>query len=341
VLPRALPTLWLLGKRNSGKSTLVQTLTGDSRAAIGNGYEACTQTAQAYEHPIGQPVLRFLDTRGLGDPNYDPAADLAFCEGQSHAILLLIRTDDPDTSALREALELLEPVSRRQPFLIVHTARSDGDLERSERGRAFNQQAMEQCIGRPIPSVLLCVDQPEQARSLIVGAIIDLVPEMALVLGRGQAETEEQQKFLELRSIVVRYASAASGADLMPALGLVAVPVIQGQMLRTLAAAYELEWDTGAAVSFLATLGSSFLYRYLLALVGRQLGKLVPFAGQTAGALAAASISFASTYALGRTACLYCYHKSRNDEIDSSALQAAFRAAMQGREPGADRGEDV
>ncbi|MGI9441201.1 MAG: hypothetical protein ACR2N1_01975, partial [Rubripirellula sp.] len=40
-----LPTLWLLGKTGAGKSTLVQSITGNSQAEIGKGFRPCTRTA--------------------------------------------------------------------------------------------------------------------------------------------------------------------------------------------------------------------------------------------------------------------------------------------------------
>ncbi|MFT6304559.1 MAG: putative GTPase, partial [Pseudomonadales bacterium] len=82
----AYPVLWLLGKAGAGKSSIVQRLTGDSRAAIGNGFAPCTKTAMYYDHPADAPVMRFLDTRGLGETNYDPADDLAEASSGSHAL---------------------------------------------------------------------------------------------------------------------------------------------------------------------------------------------------------------------------------------------------------------
>jgi predicted GTPase len=70
------PVVWLLGKTGAGKTAIVSALTGDPRAVIGEGFEACTRTAAFYDVPAEAPLLRFLDTRGLGEVRYDPASDI-------------------------------------------------------------------------------------------------------------------------------------------------------------------------------------------------------------------------------------------------------------------------
>jgi hypothetical protein len=80
------PVVWLLGKTGAGKTAIVAALTGNPRAAVGEGFEACTQTAAFYDVPREVPLLRFLDTRGLGEADYDPAQDIAWCEDHSHLV---------------------------------------------------------------------------------------------------------------------------------------------------------------------------------------------------------------------------------------------------------------
>ncbi|HEY1068466.1 MAG TPA: GTPase domain-containing protein, partial [Pirellulales bacterium] len=71
------PVFWLLGKTQSGKSSIIRALTGSTRAEIGNGFRPCTRTAQQYPFPDeADPLIRFLDTRGLGEVDYDPTEDL-------------------------------------------------------------------------------------------------------------------------------------------------------------------------------------------------------------------------------------------------------------------------
>ena len=62
--------------------------------------------------PPEAPLLRFLDTRGLGEAGYDPAGDMSWCEGQSHLVLVVMQVSDP---AQHVVLHALQQVRRRHP----------------------------------------------------------------------------------------------------------------------------------------------------------------------------------------------------------------------------------
>ena len=77
------PVFWLLGKTQSGKTSLIRVLTRSPAAEIGGGFKACTRTARIYDFPNeSECFLRFLDTRGLGEASYDPGEDIALFEKQ-------------------------------------------------------------------------------------------------------------------------------------------------------------------------------------------------------------------------------------------------------------------
>jgi len=330
------PVLWLLGKTGAGKTSIVQRLTGDSRAEIGNGFEPCTRTALEYDHPAGQPVMRFLDTRGLGEPHYDPKEDLAACRTASHALLIITRVDDPVQGIVTDALQRLDADGDALAILHVHTAlQAVPDEQDRARAVTHNQRQIMAALGREVPVVQVDFtdeadgfDDPDLGLGELRQAITDLVPALELALAVKHKGDREQQAFLANRTEILGYAGAAAAVDLLPAVGLVAVPSVQGKLLHALAGRYGMPWDKRTARDFLAALGTSFLYRYILSLSGRQLAKLIPVYGQTAGAAAAASISFASTYALGRAASLYLYRRAAGEPVDSDDLQAAFRRAF-------------
>src|SRR5262249_61781997 len=89
------PVVWLLGKTGAGKTAIVATLTGDPRAEVGQGFEPCTRTAAFYDVPREAPLLRFLDTRGLGEAAYHPPRAIAWCERQPHLVLVVMQAADP------------------------------------------------------------------------------------------------------------------------------------------------------------------------------------------------------------------------------------------------------
>ena len=330
------PTLWLLGKTGAGKTSIVQRLTGDTRAEIGNGFEPCTSAASLYDHPSDQPVMRFLDTRGLGEPKYDPKEDLAACRSASHALLVVTRVDDPSQGTLVDALERLGDAAGNLAILHVHTAlHAFPDAAALRRAIAHNTRAVSDALGRPVPAVEIDFteeddgfEDPDVGLADLRAALIDLVPALERALAVHAAGDRESRAFAARRSEVLGYAGAAAAVDLVPAVGLVAVPSVQGKMLHALAGRYGVPWDRRTAKEFLTVLGSSFLYRYILSLTGRELAKLIPVYGQTAGTAAAASISFASTYALGRAACLYLFRRVAGEPVGTEDLREAFRRAF-------------
>jgi len=93
-----LPVLWLLGKTGVGKTSVVQKLTGYDEVEVGNGFRPCTQSSDVFDYPQNQPVLRFLDTRGLGEVGYNPEEDLEVMGERSHAVLVLVRVGDNEQS---------------------------------------------------------------------------------------------------------------------------------------------------------------------------------------------------------------------------------------------------
>ena len=68
----------------------------------------------------------------------------------------------------------------------------------------------------------------------------------------------------------------------------------------------------------------------------RQGAKMVPVAGQTLGAAAAAGASFATTYALGRAASAWLYSTARGKEPDRASLRALYDQALKGARHAAD-----
>lgn len=330
-----LPVLWLMGKTGAGKTSIIQRLTGDTRAQIGNGFEPCTNGSAYYDYPAEVPVMRFLDTRGLGEAHYHPADDMALARRGSHALLVITRVDDQSQGEVYDALRQLSLQSGELAVLQVHTALHAVDSPALDRARQQNESLLAATLGFSPPAVSIDFtnpadgfEDPDRGIKELRRSIVDLVPDLSRILTQRTGSNEEESIFLHRRKEILGYCGAAAAVDLLPALGLVAVPSIQGKMLHALAGRYGIAWDKRMASEFVAALGSSFLYRYLWSLAGRQLAKFIPVYGQSAGAAAAASISFASTYALGRTVCLYLYRRNHQQALDPDALRTAFKDAF-------------
>jgi predicted GTPase len=98
------PVIWLIGKTGAGKTSIIAALTGDDRAKVGRGFEPCTRTASVYDFPREAPAVRFLDTRGLEEVDYDAGEDITWCEGQAHLLLAVMSVADPDQASVVDVI---------------------------------------------------------------------------------------------------------------------------------------------------------------------------------------------------------------------------------------------
>ncbi|MDO8909698.1 MAG: GTPase [Pseudohongiella sp.] len=331
---RSLPVIWLLGKTGAGKSSLIRTLTGLPAAQVGNGFEPCTRTADMFDFPESLPVIRFLDTRGLGEAGYDPAEDLQACERRSHVLLAVARLDDPVQSEVASAVALVSKRRPTTPIIVVHNG---ADLLPDEqarfRAREQIQQMFEKAAGKKLPYVETTLLAGQTAGSKngidqLVTHLDTIMPEVALLLDKEERRDGERNAFAGLRAKVLWYASAAGASDLAPGVGAVTVPSLQAAMLRMLGKHYLVEWTRARMTEFTLALGAGVAFRFGASYAVRQLAKLIPVYGQTAGAAAAGTISFAATYALGRAAAFYLHRTQQGLVVDNEELRALYTDAL-------------
>lgn len=327
-----LPTLWLIGKTGAGKSTLIRTLTGLSDIEVGRGFRPCTQTATQYDFPQQTPVLRFLDTRGLSEAEYDPGEDIRACEHHSHALVIVMRADDPEQSELLDALKRIKRSGKVRNALLVHTAIDTLDSKReSDKCVLHNQQAVEavwdDIVGVPVD--LIGRDGKPVGVASLVEALGRFLPIVAELFERRGKSTAEERNFRKFKSEIMWYAGAAGATDAVPVVGLVAVPAIQTKMLHSLANHYGLPWNRRLLTELLGAMGAGFGVHYASRLGLRQLIKLIPVYGQTVGAASAAVSSYCVTYALGRVGCIYFFNKISGKPTSPEELQAVYRKAFE------------
>lgn len=328
------PVFWLLGKTQSGKTSLIRALTQNTRAEIGNGIRPCTRTARMYPFPSEEDcLLRFLDTRGLGEVHYDPEEDLNLFQGEAHLLIVVLKALDHAQQGVMTAVERIHRARPQWPVLVVQTTLHEGyptpefqhpqpypfstlpyplslpsDLTRS---LAVQREMFEQA---QVPARFIPVDftQPEDGYEPVnygLDAFWQAIEE-ALPLGlRGMLQGQPRFR-KELRGVhwmtaqphILSYAVAAGGAGLVP-IPLVDIPLvlgIQAKMFHAIASIYHQEFDRQQIGEILGTLGLGYLAR----LGGRELLKLIPGWGSAVVGL----YSGASTYALGLTLCAYFSH---------------------------------
>ncbi len=327
-----LPTLWLLGKTGAGKSSLIQAITGRTDVEIGNGFSPCTQSSRRYDFPPEKPLLRFLDTRGLAEADYNAHEDIAACAQATSAVIVVMKAEEPEQSDVIRALERIRKSGAIKHLLLVHTGilLVDDEFQRRQ-AMNHNQQQVESAWKQPVKSVAVDFGATGDGTVGMEGlrsALADFLPIIALLNTGKEHANAEERRFAPLRNDILWYAAASGGTDAFPVVGLGTVPVIQAKMLHHLARHYGISWNKKALADFVAALGAGFSVQYLSKLGIRQLTKLIPVYGQTVGSAAAVVVSFCSTYAIGRAACKYLYHKSKGETVSEQELKRLYAEAF-------------
>ncbi len=351
------PIIWLIGKVQSGKTSIAKALTHASAAEIGEGYKPCTKTSALFDFPADAPVIRFLDTRGLGEKGYDPSEDIAFHESQAHLLLVVMRALDPQQDAVLEAVRAARERHPEWPLVVaqstLHEAYAPGQnhplLYPYEAGLLSDPAipldlarslAYQRSLFSSIPGkgMLLFVPldftqagdgyEPQHYGLPALLSALEKAAPAGLVAALKDANTAKGDSFAaKAHPHIVGYAAAAAMADAVPAAGAVAVPVIQSKMLHSLARIYGVGWNRQALTEFAACLGAGTLSRLAAGFGVRQIAKLIPIYGQTAGAAAAAAASFATTFAIGKAACYFLtVHRLGKD--DPKGVSEAYAAGL-------------
>ncbi len=354
------PVLWLMGKAQSGKTSLVHAMTGSSRAEIGGGFRPCTRTAQLYSFPNEEEcLLRFLDTRGLGEAGHDVAAEIPALEAEADLILVVVKAMD---HAQQPVLEILRGVAARHPdwpILVLQTALHEGYLAACPRHAvpypyaappyppavphdlARSLLAQRELFHRP------CVHGARRARFVPVDFTLPedgfepldygleqlwSVIEELLPLGLrgllGQTPEVRQavrdELFRKAQPHIVAYAMAAGGAGAVP-LPAVDVPLVlaaQARMLHAIAEIYGQPMDLTRMAEIAGALGFGFLTR----LGVRELLKLVPLPGL--GESVSALYAAASTYALGIALCQYFSRVRGGAKLDVEVIRRLYAVEL-------------
>ncbi len=352
-----IPVLWLLGTAQSGKTSIVRALTGSSRAEIGNGFQPCTRSASLYDFPPEAPVIRFLDTRGLGEVGYQPDEDLAVCEDRAHQLLVVLRVTETRST---DVLEVVREIRRRHPdwpLLIAQTCLHDAypasreghvlpypfehsgwrDQVPTELARLIDAQrsAFTDLPGPgPIRWVAIDFTLPEDGFEPVeygLEALWRALEDSAVAGLRARLSADPAVRSAYDRAAhpqIVGYSLAAAALGTVPLVDLAALPALQARLLQVLAGIYGLHWTRRSIAEFSSLLGAGIAVGLGVRMAGRSLAKLIPGWGQTAGAVWAAGANGATTFALGKAACLYLHRRREGQDVDAEALRRTFREAL-------------
>jgi uncharacterized protein (DUF697 family) len=354
------PVVWLVGKVQSGKTSIIRVMTGCSTAEIGDGFKACTKTARIFDFPEEAPLIRFLDTRGLGETGYDPSQDLAFCEGQAHLVVVTMRALDQQQEAIVDVVRAIRRRHADWPIIVVQTALHEGypagaghvlpypfrdgdaaalatagvssDLIRS----LMRQRALLE--GLPGKGTIAFVpidftlpgdgwEPADYGYDALVETLQSLAPAAVVTSLQNLHGDSKDRLAARAHPHILGYATAAGAADLWPVAGVALVPAIQLKLIHALGTIYGVKWDRRALGEFASALGATTLLRVASGFGARELAKLLPLYGQTAGAAAAAVMSFATTYALGQAAC-YFLGRRKAGTRDPAGVAQAYRSAL-------------
>ncbi len=347
------PTFWLLGKTGSGKSSLVRYLTGAGDVEIGRGFRPCTRYSRQYDYPSPQnPLLRFLDTRGLGELDYDPTEDVERFHDAAHALIVTVRLLDSAQEAVVVPLRRTRRDRPDRPVLLAVTCLHDAYPQTPHPPYPFSESLdpplLPEAVRRPLVEhrrrfegvvdavVPIDLTRPEDGFTptdyggdLLRTTLHDLLPEAYRTALRQVRETVAGLKDLHRRQAMphvlgaARLAAVASGASWIPYADIPIVVGIQMRMVARIAAIYRQEVGMTTFLQMAAAAGGGFVVRQAL----RSSLKWIPLAGTAAGNLLAMPLAYAYTYALGQACCWYFAELRAGHEPSTSELARVLREA--------------
>jgi uncharacterized protein (DUF697 family)/predicted GTPase len=343
------PVLWLFGKTQSGKTSVVRYLTGAEDAEIGSGYKPTTRFTRRYHFPSeATRLMTFLDTRGLEEPGYDPEEDIRAFDQEAHAMLVTVRAMDHAQGALLRSLEAVRRSNPSRPVILVATCLHEAYPQQqhpspypftkdwndlpptvpealaeslAEQKRRF-QGLVDHAVAVDLTKPEEGFHDPAYGGPQLRQTIIDVLPAAYRQVLISFAEASQQLKEIHDRRVspyLLAYSLAAGSAALVP-IPFVHLPVfaaIQVQMVRHLAELYGQPLTGKRFLEAASALGLGIVTRQAV----RELAKLVPGVGSLLAAVLAAS----ATYALGKAFSFYYSAVLKGHVPDAEALKKYYQ----------------
>ena len=329
------PVFWLFGKTQSGKTSIIKYLTGADSAEIGKGFQPCTRFSRQYQFPLRDaPLLTFLDTRGLDEPGYDPAEDLARFKDEAHVLLVVVKALDHAQDNVLTHLRTIRKAKSTRPVLLVLTCLHEGypqqqhplpypfggdgessanppalpaDLLRSmtEQRRWF-EGLVDRVVAVDLTPSEEGFNDPDYGGPYLREVLIELLPTAfrQTMLSLADASRDLQDFFArQALPYILAYSTLAGSAGALPVplVDLLLLSGIQSRMVIHLAQLYGQSLTGQRFLEIASTLGLGMLMRQ----GSRMLLKYIPLIGPVLGTVASGALAGASTFALGKAFCYY------------------------------------
>ncbi|XFA73105.1 50S ribosome-binding GTPase [Thermosynechococcaceae cyanobacterium Okahandja] len=319
----------LIGKPQSGKSSIVRAITGAAASIVGSGFRPHTSQTQRYDYPTAElPLLTFTDTVGLGETpaqTEQVVAELDQLLRQSQrarVIILTLKVTDFASDRLHHVAKELKRQHPEIPFLVAVTCLHELYPPSQENHPPYPPDMADLNLAiaglrerfADISDRLIPIDftLEEDGYTPLFYGFDALAATLETVLPHAEANMLRQlvaQSDLShqiaplYRQVGRRYIApfavmaATLSAVPFPFATMPVLVAVQVVMVILLGQLYGQTLSPSQAGGILTTIGGGFVAR----LIGQQMIKFIP----GFGAVLAASWAAAYTWALGEAACVY------------------------------------
>jgi uncharacterized protein (DUF697 family) len=292
-------------------------------------------------------MMRYLDTRGLGETAYDPGEDLAWCANQAHLLIIVLRALDMNQAEVIDTVLAIHDQHPNWPIIVVQTALHEGYACDAEHIQPYPFQqipfppqvphALAQVLlhqrdwFQSVPAHFVPVDftLPEDGFEPVDYGLEALWNTIESVLPAGVIgllrNTEQHKELLDFHAQqahphLIGYAVLNVGMGAIPLAGLPLVLAVQAKLFHSIASIYGLKLTRRLYAEFTGLIGVSVG----LGLLGRELLKFVPIYGSAVAGV----YSGAMTYALGKAFCVYLQGVKRGALPSHATLKQAYDEAF-------------
>ena len=357
---QSLPTteVLLIGKAQTGKSSIIRALTGASVDIIGQGFRPHTAHTQRYAYPTEElPLIQFTDTVGLGEGLKDPAAaaaelrgvlerqGLAASQNAAQILVVTVKINDFATDAVFRLLQDLRRSYPQVPCLLAVTCLHElypvtvtnhpvypPTFPEVERAFTAIQDQF-----RPVCDRTVAVDftLEEDGYSPVFYGLDSFANELAGLLPTAEARMIHQllaqadvgdQIGSIYREAGRRYIlpfsvmAATLAAVPLPFATMPVLTALQAALVTLLGRLYGQTLTLSQAGGVASAIAGGFLAQ----MIGRELVKFIP----GLGSVIAASWAGAYTWALGEGACVYFGDLMGGKTPDPKVIQQTMREAF-------------